>query len=140
MANKKPLLISLILPNDLPSLNKWQGWHWAQKNRFKKKLAHDLRYLFLCEANIGELNKHIKRSQVKPQITMKRFYDGYRVKLYDHDNFVGGCSKPLMDAFQRIGFLPDDSQKWMVHGEHIQKKDSLNPRFEVEILIPDVAS
>jgi len=141
MARNKSLTIQLVLPGDLPSLNKWQAWHWAKRKRFKDKLAHDLHYLLLFEStlnktNIREIGKLCRESGQKIQIRMRRYYDGYHIKMYDHDNFIGGCSKPLMDALQVVGILSDDSQKYLDHGKHEQIKDSLNPRFEVEILIP----
>jgi len=140
---KVPLMIHLNLGQDLPSLNKWQAWHWAKRKRLKDKLALDLRNLIIFQSelnasNVRELGKLHVRTGKRLTVTMKRYYDGYKMKRYDHDNFIGGCSKPLMDALVNIGVLPEDSDKYLLHGPHAQKKDSMNPRFEVILEIPDV--
>jgi hypothetical protein len=114
----------------MPSLNQWIKWFWKKKSNFKNDLARFLWGLLLNE--LGTLDI-IQNKEEKKKITMYRYYDGYRHRKYDHDNFIGGCSKPLMDAFVNLEIIKNDSSEYLIHGEHKQIKDKKNPRFEVEI-------
>lgn len=114
----------------MPSLNQWIKWHWRTRSDFMFHLEKTVWGLLLNE--FGTLSI-IKSKEKKKKVTMYRYYDNYKFKKMDHDNFVGGCSKPLMDVLVHLGVIEDDSSKYLIHGEHKQIKDRKNPRFEVEI-------
>jgi hypothetical protein len=53
-------------------------------------------------------------------------------RLYDHDNFVGGC-KPIIDSLRKLGLIHNDSPHWLdLQVEQIQRS-RMRPVTRIEI-------
>ena len=114
----------MILKIDLPiqSRNKFEGWHWRKKNRYRK--AWQLHIWAACN---GKPPKAAGPMEVK--IT------SFRPRLLDQDNLSGGC-KGLLDAMKRLGMLVDDDPEnvKVAYTQHLaRKRDGIKPHTLIEV-------
>lgn len=92
----------MFLLSQTPSLNAWQRWHWAKRDKLKKKFSFEVR---------KRLNELGRFGVTPPFHRMLVVITRWSPKQLDPDNMVGGC-KALVDALKQQGVIRDDSEKW----------------------------
>jgi hypothetical protein len=74
----------------------------------------------------------IERFVVKEKPKMRVVIQLIKPRLYDHDNFVGGC-KPIIDSLRKLGLIHNDSPHWLdLQVEQIQRS-RMRPVTRIEI-------
>lgn len=91
-------MITLELPEAIPSRNEVDKMHWAERNRLRGS------WQWFVKAAI--LNKRLRVQRTDPGILS---IERISPRKLDRDNFVGGC-KQLQDALVREGFFVDDTE------------------------------
>lgn len=77
----------------------WKGRHWSYYNRCKKLWVRDLAWYIPARPRISQF-RNIEIISYQPG------------RLFDADNHQGGC-KPVIDAIKLLGWIRDDSVKWI---------------------------
>jgi hypothetical protein len=116
--------VSIIIPYEVPSLNKTAKMHWAAKSRINNQLV------VLIRARSAGIVPPPDGSRRRVHII------AYRKRLMSDssDNLPGGA-KGLRDAIKRAGLLIDDSDKYAdITYEQRLAKDSPNGKPETEIV------
>ena len=91
----------IFIPKRTPSLNDWKGRHWrTYYQKYKKTWLQDLGWFL-----------H-KRARVDRFRYMELISYQESRGFYDRDNHAGGC-KPVLDAIKSLGWIFDDSEKWV---------------------------
>lgn len=122
----------LILEIDepTPSLNEWNGSHWAVKHRLRDRwgwliraaLSANRRHDIVAEAT---LKTHaMKGGMVSVSITR------YGLRLLDEDNLHGG-TKPARDALKAEGLIKDDRPAFTMF--HVEQHFGDPPRTVIEL-------
>jgi len=77
------------------SRNQLDSMHWSNRSKYSKNWQSLIyaAFKFKCPKASGKVFLKIT---------------GYRPRLLDHDNFIGGC-KGVLDAMKRLGIILDDS-------------------------------
>ncbi len=91
-------MIDLLIPVEVPSMNKRERMHWAQQRR---EVATWERWF-----------RHIQRPGGMDKATGKRLVKIHayrRQRCHDEANLIGGC-KGLIDGLVRAGLLVDDDR------------------------------
>lgn len=98
--------ISIRIPLETPSQNAWHGAHWR-------------RYMLIRDRWFVQL-RHRLTPRVRPDVPIHGRIIVYRGRLLDFANMVGGC-KMINDSLTRLGYLHDDSPKWMLftYAQHL---------------------
>lgn len=89
-----------FLPKRTPSFNAFKGKHWSNYHNESKS------WMGYCIAFIGR-GAHNDKFR---NIMIKTYHRGST--RYDRDNHIGGC-KPLIDSLKKLGWMKDDSPKWL---------------------------
>ena len=97
----------IFIPKRVLSVNVDKGHHWRFYNKIKKGWYRDLGLI------IGFGKHHDKFRFLR--IISYQPRDGN----YDPDNHKGGC-KPVLDTLKRMGWIRDDSGRW-IHCEYDQR-------------------
>ena len=111
-----------VLPQEIPSLNEYLGWHWIERSRIRK--------VYESEILVQKANKfkYPKEFPLK-KCTIKVI--SYRHSLItDYDNRI---LKGLLDALVNQGIIEDDNEKVIGVPEYEQFVDSKNRRTEIYI-------
>ncbi len=114
--------IVLRVPRELPSPNVWNGRHWRFKHQlsqtWEKELQHatyhaaDVRS-FVSWLQVALLFQAAKKNGVsRRRVTITRETPSARSFIKDDDNLRFSV-KPLLDALKRIGYIRNDSRKWL---------------------------
>ena len=118
--------MKLTLKSIPPSMNMLMRMHWAQRKRLRSQLQWEL------TAALAETGRKLPpllygKTAPKRRVTITTF----RPRRLDPDNAAGGC-KVLLDAMRDIGFIRNDSPRWLelVVNQHIEKCDC---RTEIHI-------
>lgn len=114
-------LIEIKIPLKVPSLNVLLRLHWSARSKLKAQWG-----LFI-------------RRPVDPIYFKKITIIGMQKRLYDYDNFVGGCKELVVDNLRHKNWIKDDNIK-NVKIEYLQmksKKDELIIQFKKEDVILD---
>lgn len=109
-------LIEIKIPLKVPSLNVLLRMHWSSRSKLKKQWAQLIRRL------------------IEPIYFKKITIIGMQKRLYDYDNFVGGCKELVVDNLRQKNWIKDDNIK-NVKIEYLQmksKKDELIIQFRKE--------
>lgn len=101
-------MIEVFVPKLVKSMNKFKGRHWSYYARIKKGWLSALA-LMLGRGDHRNAFQHVK---------ITAYWDSTR-NFLDDDNFRGGC-KPVVDCLKNLGWIKDDSLKW-VRVEYVQK-------------------
>lgn len=117
--------LTLRIPRELVSPNKWNGRHWRVKHRISQEWEQEISL-----AMIERMNKRGKPSGMdifgafvgprkwlgvevgRVRVEVTRETPGQRNFIRDDDN-LRFCVKPLLDALRRQGYIRDDSRKWI---------------------------
>lgn len=120
-------MITLILPDTPPSLNKWSRMHWAESAKIKKQWEHDILYTFLQSSMI--LTKEESTFPWdKANIKIKFYFKTHAQRDIDNMN-----QKFLLDGLVKAGIIKDDSAKVIGQVIVIPDYDKDNPRTEITI-------
>lgn len=112
-------LIEIKIPLKVPSLNVLMRMHWANKSKLKKQWA-----LFI-------------RRPIDKVYFKKMTIIGMQTRIYDYDNFVGGCKELVVDNLRQKNWIKDDNIK-NIKVEYLQmksKKDELIIQFRKEDMV-----
>lgn len=90
--------MSITIRRSIESQNKRDSAHWSKRSRDAKIWYNLIR----AQLPPKESPDHLVRIHII----------SYRNRFVDQANLIGG-SKPLPDALVRLGYLRDDSLKWM---------------------------
>jgi len=102
-----PRNMTLRVPRELVSPNRWNGRHWRGKHRISQDWQLELRYAGWSQALTWRASDH---GRVRVSIT--REVPSGRNFIRDDDN-LRFCVKPLLDALKRQGYIKNDSRKWI---------------------------
>jgi hypothetical protein len=117
----------LTILTDLPSANEIIRMHWAERKRLRLRLAKEIWGRYLLDGYHGDIEKD-RGKKVKKSVTITLYRKGRR---FDKDNAYGAV-KILIDALRDVGFVYNDSEKWLDLGV-CQELDHEHPRTEIEI-------
>jgi len=124
------IMIEATIPKRVQSFNQFKGRQWYKYYNYKMQWFRYLRYFFpQQERNTSHVYLEIVAYHTKKQ------------EFYDYDNLVGGC-KPILDSLKTLGYIADDSTKWVtvIYSQDIaddyQTKIVLKHESEVVIKIP----
>jgi len=116
--------IEFTLPYEIPSLNKYLGWHWAKQARERKK--YEVELLVQKMNNFGQ-----QRYVIFPIKRCSIIIKSYRFQLItDPDNRI---VKGLLDALVNQGIIEDDNEGVVGKIEYQQFVDRSSRRTEIEI-------
>lgn len=101
-------MVDVFVPKLVLSLNKFKGRHWSYYSRVKKGWLAALTLIMRA----GEHRRAFQN------VRIIAYYESTR-NFLDDDNFRGGC-KPVVDCLKNLGWIKDDSLKW-VRVEYEQK-------------------
>ena len=101
--------LELRIPRRLESPNVWNGRHWRTKHRISQEWGD-----FITYAARSPYAWPWGREPVKLSLTVERHVPSARNFIKDDDN-LRFAVKPLLDALKRLGFIADDSRKWLEH-------------------------
>ncbi|KKM92109.1 hypothetical protein LCGC14_1221780 [marine sediment metagenome] len=118
MKSKMNWPVIVEIPRSIPSAN-----------QLRRKYRHPFAYKTLREtwqAEIyckirPEVRAQIERFVLKEKPKMRVLIQLTKPRLYDLDNFVGGC-KPIIDSLRKLGLIHNDSPHWLdLQVEQIQR-------------------
>ena len=69
-----------------------------------------IKYYNNCKKHIGIFFPYKKNRPGKKRFVYITFYK--KKKLYDKQNFIGGC-KPILDILKKLNYIRDDNEKWI---------------------------
>ena len=98
--------IEVFIPMRTPSMNKFKGGWKVYHYRYKMPWKNALAFFFTKKA----------KEKVPRNVVITTYHD----KFYDKDNHIGGC-KPIIDALRDLGWIWNDSIKW-IEAKYFQKK------------------
>lgn len=112
--------LTLTIPRELKSPNKWNGRHWRYKHRETQQWEHDIGTMMLVQSGTTHLIGVLlvlgafpwQRCMEKRRVTVTRLVPSARNFIKDDDN-LRFATKPLNDALKRLGLIHDDSRKWL---------------------------
>lgn len=119
-AQKIPGGIMIIIPENMPSLNIWKGWHWGKQDRFKEQMTNNLRSLALT---VGRPRFERASVQITHYFRVNRRRDS-------GDNYA---PKFVLDALKNAGVLVDDNAEVLRVPEPVFKVDAEAWRTEIVI-------
>lgn len=120
-------MITLIIPDTPPSLNKWSRMHWAKSAKIKKQWESDILYTFLSTTVI--LTKEEKQFPWdKANVKIKFYFKTHARRDIDNMN-----QKFLLDGLVKAGIIKDDSTKVIGQVTVTPDYDKNNPRTEITI-------
>jgi hypothetical protein len=101
-------MITITVPLVPPSLNvlrrKYRNCFVYKKLR--TDWEHSLKYAVGSANVVKWLNVQAKHNRMRVKVTI------FHGNQYDPDNLVA-CLKPVLDSLRNIGFIQDDSEKWL---------------------------
>jgi len=100
---------SYHLARILKSPNTWQGRHWRVKDRDTREWQVALAWAVWLSSCHGEPPP---QATGRVRVTVTRFVPTRRHFIRDEDN-LRFCTKPLNDALTRLGWIRDDSRRWL---------------------------
>ena len=112
------------IPKRTESQNKTEWQHWS-KVRKKRKMWARLARVYV---GLPDLEPKTKR-----RVKITRYSSG----TLDQGNFIGGC-KALIDSLVDLGWIVDDSPKWVTI-EYCQEKKRNGDSTGIEIYEPTEA-
>lgn len=120
--------MTLRIPRELVSPNKWNGRHWRVKHRISQDWQQEIDWAVIVMqtqafgAKAGESVLGLKQWAAGRQIempvpqrmrvTVVREVPSGRNFIRDDDNLRFSV-KPLLDALKRGGYIKNDSRKWI---------------------------
>lgn len=123
-----PANLTLRIPRELVSPNRWNGRHWRVKHRisqeWEKAIGDAVIDVFLRKAPIGRLGlvnaigamagpkTWIGYEAGRMRVAITRETPSGRNFIRDDDNLRFSV-KPLVDALKRQGYIRNDSRKWI---------------------------
>ena len=97
------------LPFASPSLNEILRWDVFRYKSYRDKVQR------LVDIRLWAAGFRCPEPPIKLQVTFRR----YSAVELDSDNLAGGC-KPIRDCLQRLGVVPNDSNRWLeAHYEQV---------------------
>jgi hypothetical protein len=124
--------LELRIPRRLESPNTWNGRHWRVKHRISQDWAHEIGGAWFqkiaddarakgkragvgdaLEAMIGP-KKAYGFEAARMRVEVERHVPSARNFIRDDDN-LRFAVKPLLDALKRLGYIKNDSRKWLDH-------------------------
>jgi len=115
--------MKLTILGELPSTNKRERMHWAQRSKLNKAI--------LTIIWIQKLEQRIfpaKPEKKKKSVTITLYH---KTRRFDKDNAYGAV-KPVVDALRKLSLIYNDSPRWLDLGV-VQELDHEKPRTEIEI-------
>lgn len=118
--------MTLKIPRRLESPNTWQGRHWSVKHRISQEWEQEVWAQVARQtkarsvvAVLGVMNaipalKRRPESIGRMRVEVTRQVSKARHFIRDDDNLRFSV-KPLMDSLKRLGYIRDDSRKWLEH-------------------------
>ena len=111
--------LKVVVRRRVPSQNSTQYRHWRAYAK-----ERDMWFLLLRQALVPRA-----REQRKVSLVIR----SYRTRLCDAANLVGGA-KPIPDALIRLGYLYDDSPRWMQCSYEQHQVPAAEERTEIEFV------
>lgn len=125
-----PKVYNFYIPEELPSLNKWQNMHWGERDRMKKRFE---KWIFAELWRIREVNVYVDVNTFwEPKFKKaKVIVHTYRWSLVkDEDNKI---VKGLLDALVNEGVIIDDSTEVIESMEYNQSVDRKHRRTLIQV-------
>lgn len=121
-----PANVTLRVPRELASPNTWNGRHWRVKHRLSQDWEQALgaatadlfvkteKGIGLPQALMAMCGPRIAVGYVaeRVRVAITRECPSQRNFIRDDDNLRFSV-KPLLDALRRLGFIRNDSRKWI---------------------------
>ena len=123
-----PLVIEV--PRATPSANQLRRKY---RNSFAyKRLQETWQTEIACKISLQPGVRAWIEQFAKEKPKMRVLIQLTKPRLYDLDNFVGGC-KPIIDSLRRLGIIHNDSPHWLdLQVEQIQRS-KMRPVTRIEI-------
>lgn len=107
--------MTLCIPRRLESPNASRGAHWRVRHRISQEWEQEI--AFAAMALRGKSRTSLLLLGMGPvldrmRVTVERHVPTRRNFIKDDDNLVYS-TKPLRDALKRLGYIRDDSRKWL---------------------------
>lgn len=116
-------MLTLRIPRELKSPNKWQGRHWRYKHQETKTWEMEIavqtlrpefrRNIWAILEATNSMPAVRRTCQERRRVTVTRIVPSFRNFIRDDDNLRFSV-KPLNDALKRLGLIKNDSRKWLV--------------------------
>lgn len=114
-------MLTLAIPRELKSPNRWNGCHWRVKHRESQEWEMEIAVSLLtkrAQRNVWAVL--VAMNAVPPKrvcterrrVTVTRQVPSVRNFIKDEDN-LRFATKPLNDALKRLGLIKDDNRKWL---------------------------
>ena len=117
---KIPGGILFIIPENMPSLNVWKRWHWAEQDRYLKELTENLKMLAIS-AGLPTMEK------AKVEVT---HYFRANNK-HDKDNYT---PKQILDSLRYARVIAEDNAEVLELPEPVFKIDREAWRTEIRVI------
>lgn len=119
-------VLEIRVPLRLASPNATRGHHWSRRHRETNTWellidgyapAGHTAWSLVASANLVESRHGRRRVQLhrireRRRVTVTRLVPSARHFIRDEEN-LRFCTKPVNDALKRLGYLYDDSRRWM---------------------------
>jgi Holliday junction resolvase RusA-like endonuclease len=102
--------MTICIPRELVSPNRWHGRHWRTKWRLTQAWEADLVYLALIGSHAHR--RMALDAPTRQRVSITRKVPSRRHFIRDDDN-LRFAVKPLLDALTRQGYIHDDSRRWI---------------------------
>ena len=119
--------VTLRMPHELVSPNRWNGRHWRVKHRISQdwETAISVSLIDACtsqtDSTVSGMNvlaaylgpkRWLNYQPARIKVSVTREVPSGRNFIRDDDN-LRFCVKPLLDALKRQGYIKNDSRKWI---------------------------
>lgn len=108
--------LTLRIPRRLESPNATRGGHWRVRHRLSQTWELEIgmasTVLAVTQGNLMVQTLRKFGAHEKMRVTVERHVPSGRNFIRDDDNLVYS-TKPLRDALKRMGYIKDDSRKWL---------------------------
>ena len=116
-------MLELRIQRRLDSPNTWNGRHWRVKHRLSQEWELEIAIAVARLMNARTMTavlacfgafRSTDQVTTKRRVEVSRHVPSTRHFIRDDDN-LRFCVKPLNDALKRLGYIRDDSRKWLEH-------------------------
>jgi hypothetical protein len=127
--------LELRIPRRLESPNKSRGSHWRVRHRIRQTWEDELRWALAGMPGNTWLDAVNFEKGQRARVTVERHVPSGRNFIRDDDN-LRFCVKPLLDAMKRLGYIKNDSRKWLDHPTPTQHVSADGKDWTVVVIEP----
>ena len=102
--------LELRIPRRLESPNKSRGAHWRVRHRISKDWEREIGWARVIQGKSDAMYL----ATGKMRVEIERHVPSGHNFIHDADN-LAFSSKPILDSLKRLGYIKNDSRKWLEH-------------------------